>query len=356
MKNATKFLWIFILSNAVFISRADSSEALIKRLIPNLLVTKELMGQADPKASERFGDSVNLAKTLILENPDRLEFQNDVGIILAKVLDDGIGGEAALAGLRRLSGEFDADVYSRVRQGVNIIILNILYKTEKWFEGFDIIKYEAEKGIVNPEFIYNIEGFCSGAATTGKATEARDTYAYIAKNASKINDGIHTPGDCLLRLSHFDALCHDSVSRLAVLKRIESDYADYYKKNEPIICYFKFAAYTDLGMQVEAVSALIEAARTANLLSTNQQRSGISSSIIESIAKSLPAHIASYKKAGWIDEKFELKVEKSQNENKVVTKTPTRSLKSMVVLSLTVVSSAVAFYYVYRNFLKKQYG
>jgi len=354
IKNTIIFLCVFTLQNKIFVSRADSSETLIKKLIPNLLVTRDLMGQADPKAFERFADSVSLAKTLILQNPDCFEFQNSVGVILAKVLDDGIGGEGALSRLRSLREEFDADGDRRVRQGIATIILNILYKSEKWLEGFDIIKEEAEKGIVNPEFIDNIEGFCSGAATSGKANEARDTYAHVAKNAAKISDGIHTAGDCLLRLSHFDALCHDSVSRLAVLKSIETNHADYYKKNEPIICYFKFAAYSDLGMQIEAAASLIGAARTANLLATNQQKSGISPSIIKSIAKSLPAQIASYKKAGWIDEKFELKVENSQNGNKVVTKRPTRSLTSMIVLVSTVVSSALAFYYIYVNFLTKQ--
>jgi hypothetical protein len=336
-----------------FKSHAASSDDLIKILTPNLIIAKDLMAQADSNAYQRFADSVNLAKTLTTQNPNCIEFQNNVGVILAKALEDGLGGEAALPRMRVLREEFDADVYLRARQGIDTIILNILYKSGKWFEGFDIIKEEAERGILNAEIIYNIEGFCSGAAEAGKAIEARDTYAYIAKNAAKINDGIHTPGDCLLRLSHFDALCKDAEGRLSVLRKIESEHPDYYKKNEPVICYFKFAAYSDLGMQVEAVSALIGAAKTANLLSTNQQKSGISLSIIESIAKSLPAHIASYKKAGWIDEKFELKIEKGQDRNKVVTKMPTRSLTSVIVLFTMVLISAVAFYYIYLKRLKE---
>ena len=72
-----------------------------------------------------------------------------------------------------------------------------------------------------------------------------------------------------MRLSHFSTLFNDSVSRLSVLKNIENEHPDYYNKNEPVICYFKCGAYSDLGMQVEAVSALVRAARTADLLSTN---------------------------------------------------------------------------------------
>lgn len=312
------------------------------------------MGKSDPKAPKRFAESVNLAKTLVVQNPDQIKFQDSVGVILAKALEDGLGSESALLPMQNLREEFDADVYLRVKQGIDTIILNILYKSDKWSEGFNIIKEEAERGIVQTDFIANVEGFCSGAAEAGKATEARDTYAYIAKNVSKINDGRHSPGDCLLRLSHFDTLCNDSVSRLSVLKKIENEHPDYYKKNEPIISYFKFAAYSDLGMQVEAVSALVRAARTADLLSTNRISSGISSGIIKSIAKSLPVQVATYKKAGWIDEKLELKIEKSQNGDSVVTKSPARSLTSMMVLFLIVLSSAIAFYYIYVHLLKKE--
>jgi len=357
IKNVIIFLWVFILSSVSFVSRAESSDVLIKKLVPNLIIAKDLMGQSDPKASQRFADSVNYAKTLVVQNSDQIEFQDSVGVILAKALEDGLGSEAALLPMRNLREEFNTDAYLRVKQGIDTIILNILYKSDKWSEGFNIIKEEAERGIVQTDFIANVEGFCSGAAEAGKATEARDTYAYIAKNVSKMNDGRHSPGDCLLRLSHFDTLCNDSVSRLSVLKKIENELPDYYKKNEPIICYFKFAAYSELGMQVEAVSALVRAARTADLLSTNRQTSGISSgissAIIKLVAKSLPVQLATYKKSGWIDEKLELKIEKSQNGDNVVTKRPARSLTSMMVLFLIVLSSAIAFYYIYVQFLKK---
>ena len=357
IKNVIIFLWVFILSSVSFVSRAESSNVLIKKLVPNLIIAKDLMGQSDPKASQRFADSVNYAKTLVVQNSDQIEFQDSVGVILAKALEDGLGSEAALLPMRNLREEFNTDAYLRVKQGIDTIILNILYKSDKWSEGFNIIKEEAERGIVQTDFIANVEGFCSGAAEAGKATEARDTYAYIAKIVSKMNDGRHSPGDCLLRLSHFDTLCNDSVSRLSVLKKIENELPDYYKKNEPIICYFKFAAYSELGMQVEAVSALVRAARTADLLSTNRQTSGISSgissAIIKLVAKSLPVQLATYKKSGWIDEKLELKIEKSQNGDNVVTKRPARSLTSMMVLFLIMLSSAIAFYYIYVQFLKK---
>lgn len=357
-RNAIVFLLVLILSSVSFVSRAESSDVLIKRLVPNVILAKDLMGQSDLKATQRFADSVNLAKTLIVQNPDQIEFQDSVGVILAKALEDGLGSESALLPMRDLREEFNTDVYLRVKQGIDTIILNILYKSDKWSEGFSIIKEEAERGIVQTDFIANVEGFCSGAAEAGKATEARDTYAYIAKNVSKMNDGTHSPGDCLLRLSHFDALCNDSVSRLSVLKNIEKELPDYYKKNEPIICYFKFAAYSELGMQVEAVSALVSAARTADLLSTNRQTSGISSgissAIIKLVAKSLPVQLANYKKSGWIDEKLELKIEKSQTGDRVVTKRPERSLTSLMVLFLIVLSSAIAFYYIYVHFLKKE--
>jgi hypothetical protein len=358
MRNLIIFLWVFILSSISFVSRAESSDVLVKILVPNVIIAKDLMGQSDPKASQRFAESVNLAKTLVVQNPDQIKFQDNVGIILAKALEDGLGSEAALLPMQNLRQEFDADVYLRVKQGIDTIILNILYKSDKWSEGFNIIKEEAERGIVQTDFIANVEGFCSGAAEAGKATEARDTYAYIAKNVSKMNDGRHSPGDCLLRLSHFDTLCNDSVSRLSVLKKIENEHPDYYKKNEPIISYFKFGAYSDLGMQVEAVSALVRAAKTADLLSTNRQTSGISSGIspgiIKSIAKSLPVQLATYKKSGWIDEKLELKIEKSQNGDNVVTNRPARSLTSMMALFLIVLPSAIAFYYIYLHFLKKE--
>ena len=354
IRNLIIFLWVLILSSVSFVSRAESSEVLVRRLVPNVIIAKDLIGQSDPKASQRFAESVNLAKTLVVQNPDQIKFQDNVGIILAKALEDGLGSEAALLPMQNLREEFDADVYLRVKQGIDTIILNILYKSDKWSEGFNIIKEEAERGIVQTDFIANVEGFCSGAAEAGKATEARDTYAYIAKNVSKMNDGRHSPGDCLLRLSHFDTLCNDSVSRLSALKKIEDEFPDYYKKNEPVICYFKFGAYLDLGMQVEAVSALVRAARTADLLSTNKISSGISSGIIKSIAKSLPVQLANYKKSGWIDEKLELKVEKSQNGDNVVTKRPARSLTSMMALFLIVLPSAIAFYYIYVHFLKKE--
>ena len=354
IKNLIMFLWVLILSSVSFVSRAESSEVLVRRLVPNVIIAKDLIGQSDPKASQRFAESVNLAKTLVAQNPDQIKFQDNVGIILAKALEDGLGSEAALLPMQNLREEFDADVYLRVKQGIDTIILNILYKSDKWSEGFNIIKEEAERGIVQTDFIANVEGFCSGAAEAGKATEARDTYAYIAKNVSKMNDGRHSPGDCLLRLSHFNTLCNDSVSRLSVLKNIENEHPDYYKKNEPVICYFKFGAYLDLGMQVEAVSALVRAARTADLLSTNKISSGISSGIIKSIAKSLPVQLANYKKSGWIDEKLELKVEKSQNGDNVVTKRRARSLTSMMALFLIVLPSAIAFYYIYVHFLKKE--
>ena len=354
IRNVITFLWVLILSSVSFISRAESSDVLVKILVPNVIIAKYLMGKSDPKAPKRFAESVNLAKTLVVQNPDQIKFQDSVGVILAKALEDGLGSEAALLPMQNLREEFNADIYLRVKQGIDTIILNILFKSDKWSEGFSIIKEEAERGIVQTDFIANVEGFCSGAAEAGKATEARDTYAYIAKNISKINDGRHLPGDCLLRLSHFDTLCNDSVSRLSVLKKIENEHPDYYKKNEPIISYFKFAAYSDLGMQVEAVSALVRAARTADLLSTNRISSGISSGIIKSIAKSLPVQLATYKKAGWIDEKLELKIEKSQNGDNVVTKRPARSLTSMIVLFLIVLSSAIAFYYIYVQFLKKE--
>jgi len=354
IRNVITFLWMLILSSVSFISRAESSDVLVKILVPNVIIAKDLMGKSDPKAPKRFAESVNLAKTLVVQNPDQIKFQDSVGVILAKALEDGLGSESALLPMQNLREEFDADVYLRVKQGIDTIILNILYKSDKWSEGFNIIKEEAERGIVQTDFIANVEGFCSGAAEAGKATEARDTYAYIAKNVSKINDGRHSPGDCLLRLSHFDTLCNDSVSRLSVLKKIENEHPDYYKKNEPIISYFKFAAYSELGMQVEAVSALVRAARTADLLSTNRISSGISSGIIKSIAKSLPVQVATYKKAGWIDEKLELKIEKSQNGDSVVTKSPARSLTSMMVLFLIVLSSAIAFYYIYVHLLKKE--
>ena len=354
IRNLIIFLWVLILSSVSFVSRAESSEVLVRRLVPNVIIAKDLMGKSHPKASQRFAESVNLAKTLVVQNPDQIKFQDNVGIILAKALEDGLGSEAALLPMQNLREEFDADVYLRVKQGIDTIILNILYKSDKWSEGFNIIKEEAERGIVQTDFIANVEGFCSGAAEAGKATEARDTYAYIAKNVSKMNDGRHSPGDCLLRLSHFDTLCNDSVSRLSVLKKIEDEFPDYYKKNEPVICYFKFGAYLDLGMQVEAVSALVRAARTADLLSTNKISSGISSGIIKSIAKSLPVQLANYKKSGWIDEKLELKVEKSQNGDNVVTKRPARSLTSMMALFLIVLPSAIAFYYIYVHFLKKE--
>jgi hypothetical protein len=64
--------------------------------------------------------------------------------------------------------------------------------------------------------------------------------------------------------------------------------------------------------------------------------------------------VATYKKAGWIDEKLELKIEKSQNGDSVVTKSPARSLTSMMVLFLIVLSSAIAFYYIYVHLLKKE--
>lgn len=354
IRNLIIFLWVFILSSISFVSRAESSEVLIRKLVPNVIIAKDLMVQSDPKASQRFAESVKLAKTLVVQNPDQIKFQDNVGIILAKALEDGLGSEAALLPMQNLREEFDTDIYLRVKQGIDTIILNILYKSDKWSEGFNIIKEEAERGIVQTDFIANVEGFCSGAAEAGKATEARDTYAYIAKNVSKMNDGRHSPGDCLFRLSHFDTLCNESVSRLSVLKKIENEHPDYYKKNEPIISYFKFAAYSDLGMQVEAVSALVRAAKTADLLSTNKISSGISSGIIKSIAKSLPVQLATYKKAGWIDEKLELKVEKSQNGDNVVTKRPARSLTSMMALFLIVLPSAIAFYYIYVHFLKKE--
>lgn len=63
--------------------------------------------------------------------------------------------------------------------------------------------------------------------------------------------------------------------------------------------------------------------------------------------------VATYKKAGWIDEKLELKIEKSQNGDNVVTERPARSLTSMIVLFLIVLSSAIAFYYIYVQFLEK---
>jgi hypothetical protein len=53
--------------------------------------------------------------------------------------------------------------------------------------------------------------------------------------------------------------------------------------------------------------------------------------------------LATYKKAGWIDEKLELKIEKSQNGDDVVTKRPARSLTFMLVVFLIVLSSAIAF-------------
>lgn len=53
--------------------------------------------------------------------------------------------------------------------------------------------------------------------------------------------------------------------------------------------------------------------------------------------------LATYKKAGWIDEKLELKIEKSQNGDNVVTKRPVRSLTFMLVVFLIVLSSAIAF-------------
>ena len=64
--------------------------------------------------------------------------------------------------------------------------------------------------------------------------------------------------------------------------------------------------------------------------------------------------LATYKKAGWIDEKLELKIEKSQTGDRVVTKRPERSLTSLMVLFLIVLSSAIAFYYIYVHFLKKE--
>jgi hypothetical protein len=64
--------------------------------------------------------------------------------------------------------------------------------------------------------------------------------------------------------------------------------------------------------------------------------------------------LATYKKAGWIDEKLELKIEKSQNGNNVVTNRPARSLTSMMALFLIVLPSAIAFYYIYLHFLKKE--
>jgi len=53
--------------------------------------------------------------------------------------------------------------------------------------------------------------------------------------------------------------------------------------------------------------------------------------------------LATYKKAGWIDEKLELKIKKSQNGDNVVTKRPARALTFMLVLFLIVLSSAIAF-------------
>ena len=140
IRNAIIFLWVFILSSISFVSRAESSDVLIKRLVPNVIIAKNLMGQSDPKAPKRFNDSVNLAKTLIVQNPDQIKFQDNVGIILAKALEDGLGSEAALLPMQNLREEFDADVYLRVKQGIDTIILNILYKSDKWSEGFNIIK------------------------------------------------------------------------------------------------------------------------------------------------------------------------------------------------------------------------
>jgi len=197
IRNAIIFLWVFVLLSISFVSRAESSDLLVKILVPNLVIAKDLMGQSDPKASRRFAESVNLAKTLVAQNPDQIKFQDSVGVILAKALEDGLGSEAALLPMQNLREEFNADVYLRVKQGIDTIILNILFKSDKWSEGFNIIKEEAERGIVQTDFIANVEGFCSGAAEAGKATEARDTYAYIAKNVSKMNDGRHSPGDCL---------------------------------------------------------------------------------------------------------------------------------------------------------------
>jgi len=120
-RNAIIFLWVLILSSVGFVSRAESSDILIKILVPNLIIAKDLMGQSDPKASQRFADSVNLAKTLVVQNPDQIEFQDSVGVILAKALEDGLGSEAALSPMRNLREEFNTDVYLRVKQGIDTI-------------------------------------------------------------------------------------------------------------------------------------------------------------------------------------------------------------------------------------------
>ena len=336
--------FLFICLSVCCSVRAESVEKLQMRLQPQFVQIIPEISKENPEAFIKFKQFQQDVKLCIQENPTNFSFQDNIGIVFAKALDDGMGGPTAIPRLHDLRTNFNGNDFSRVRQGIDIIMLEIFYKADRWQDGFRLISNESTNHIVHPQFIAEVEGFCSGAANAGKSKEACEAYAKLISNLSNIQDGIHTPGDCILRLSHTYALNKDQNSRLATLNRIEMECPDYYKKTEPTIHWFKYATYVNIGKQVEAA---VELEATAKLLSTSNHYN-VSSFILES----LPKHVKIYQESGWLSKDLKLQVEAGPN-NTAVRKDESSlahlSRKPLTIMVLISLSTLICMLIIFRR-------